>query len=180
MTCLLLAATRMSLFYLNRSKPMRNKRIIMTFIVIGLLAVLTLSVYASTSAHPTTPNIVGTWQMKIAPSETSPEGLEVLQTFFADGNYMETINIGASSTSHGVWMGAGNNYLYTFQVFSYDEQGNYSGTRTIHGTIRMDGPDHLIGNGSADIIDPEGKVTKNAFSAPWEATRMEVELPEMP
>ncbi len=159
---------------------MRNKRIIITFIVSGLLAVLTLSGYASTSAHPTTPNIVGTWKMHIAPSETSPEGLEVLQTFFADGNYMETINISASSTSHGVWMGSGNNYLYTFQVFSYDEQGNYSGKRIVRGTIRMDGPDRLIGNGSADVIDVEGKVAKNAFSAPWEATRMEVELPEMP
>jgi hypothetical protein len=159
---------------------MRTKRYLIMFSILGLLAVLTLSVYASTSAHPATPNIVGTWKMNIAPSETSPEELEVLQTFFADGNYMETINIGASSTSHGVWMGSGNNYLYTFQVFSYDEQGNYSGRRIIRGTIRMDGPDHLTGNGSADVVDAEGKVTKNAFSAPWEATRMEVELPEMP
>lgn len=158
---------------------MRTKRLMIMFTVLGLLAVLTASVYASSSAHATTPNIVGTWKMNIAPSETSPEGLEVLQTFFADGNYMETINIAASSTSHGVWMGSGNTYLYSFHVFSYDEQGNYSGTRIIRGTIRMDGPDHLIGNGSADIIDAQGKVTKNAFSAPWEATRMEIELPEL-
>jgi hypothetical protein len=158
---------------------MRNKRISIPFIVIGLLAILTLSIYVSTSAHATTPGIVGTWKMKIAPSETSPEGLEVLQTFFADGNYMETINIAASSTSHGVWMGSGNTYLYSFHVFSYDEQGNYSGRRIIRGTIRMDGPDHLIGNGSADVIDAQGQVIENAFSAPWEATRMEVELPEL-
>ncbi len=157
---------------------MRTKQIMIMVTVLGLLAVLTASVYASSSAHATTPNIVGTWTMKIAPSKTSPEGLEVLQTFFADGNYMETINIAASSTSHGVWMGSGNTYLYSFHVFSYDEQGNYNGTRIIRGTIRMDGPDHLIGNGSADVIDAQGKVTKNAFSAPWEATRMEVELPE--
>ena len=156
---------------------MRNKRIFTTVIMIAVLAVLTTTAYAATSAHPATPNIVGTWKMSIAPSECSPEGLEVLQTFFADGNYMETINISASSTSHGLWMGSGNTYLYTFQVFSYDEKGAYAGRRIIHGTIRMDGPDHLTGSGSADIIDPEGKVTKNAFSAPWEATRMEVELP---
>jgi hypothetical protein len=158
---------------------MRTKRLAIMFAVLGMLVALTLSVYASTSAHPATPSIVGTWKMNIAPSETSPEGLEVLQTYFADGNYMETINIGASSTSHGVWMGSGNTYLYTFHVFSYDEQGNYSGRRIIRGTIRMDGPDHLIGNASADVVDVEGKVTKNAFSAPWEATRMEVELPEL-
>ena len=156
---------------------MRTKRIFTILIVIGLLTALTTTIYASSSAHPATPNIVGTWKMKIAPSKTSPEGLEVLQTFFADGNYMETINISASTSSHGVWMGSGNTYLYTFHVFSFDAKGNYAGRRIIHGTIRMDGPDHRTGNGSADIIDPEGKVTKNAFSAPWEATRMEVELP---
>lgn len=158
-------------------KFMRNKRIFTTFIVVGLLAVLTTTAYTTTNAHPATPNIVGTWQMSIAASETSPEGLEVLMTFFADGNYMETINIDASSTSHGVWMGSGNTYLYTFHVFSYDEKGVYAGRRIIRGKIRMDGPDHLTGMGSADIIAPDGKVTENAFSAPIEATRMEVELP---
>lgn len=156
---------------------MRNKRIFTTVIMIAVLAVLTTTAYAATSAHPATPSIVGTWQMSIAPSESSPEGLEVLQTFFADGNYMETINISASSTSHGVWMGSGNTYLYTFHVFSYDEKGNYAGRRIIRGSIRLDGPDHLTGNGTADIVAPDGKVTKHAFSAPFEATRMEVELP---
>ena len=127
-----------------RSNSIGFLRWLMAFMVICLLPVLTLSLYASTSAHPATPNIIGTWKMQIAPSETSPEGLEVLPTFFADGNYMETINIDASSTSHGIWMGSGKNYLYTFQVFCYDEQGNYSVTRFFRGTIRMDGPDHLI------------------------------------
>jgi hypothetical protein len=77
---------------------MRNKRSFTILIVIGLLAVLTTTAYAATSAHPATPSIVGTWKMSIAPSESSPEGLEVLQTFFADGNYMETINIIANRT----------------------------------------------------------------------------------
>jgi hypothetical protein len=156
---------------------MRNKRIFTTLTVIGLLAVLVTARYATTSAHPATPTIVGTWKMTIAPSETSPEGLEVLMTFFADGNYMETINIGPSTTAHGVWMGSGNIYLYTFHVFSFDEQGKYAGRRIIRGQIRLDGSDHLTGMGSADIIAPDGKVTENAFSAPIEATRMEVELP---
>ena len=159
------------------NKFMRNKQIFTTLIIIGLLAVLTTTAYATTNAHPATPNIVGTWKMSIAPSETSPEGLEVLQTFFADGNYMETINIGASTTAHGVWIGSGNTYLLTFHVFSFDEKGNYAGRRIIHSTIRMDGPDHITGMGTADVIAPDGKVTKNAFSAPSESTRLEVELP---
>ncbi|HRJ40383.1 MAG: hypothetical protein KJZ86_01190 [Caldilineaceae bacterium] len=122
-------------------------------------------------------SIVGTWKMSIAPSESSPEGLEVLQTFFADGNYLETINISALSSSHGVWMGSGNTYLYTFRVFSYDEAGKYSGTRVIRGKVQMDGPDRFTGAGAADIITPDGQVIQNAFSAPIEATRLQVELP---
>ena len=121
--------------------------------------------------------IVGTWKMSIAPSESSPEGLEVLQTFFADGNYLETININACSSSHGVWMGSGSTYFYTFHLFTYDEAGKYSGKRIVRGKIQMDGPDRITGVGAADIITPDGKVIKNAFSAPFEATRMEVELP---
>lgn len=156
---------------------MRNKRIFTALFAIGLLAAVATSVYASTSAYSATPNIVGTWKMKIAPSKTSPEGLEVLQTFFADGNYMETINIGASTTSHGVWMGSGNTYLYSFHVFNFDEKGNYAQRRIIHSRVRLDGPDHLTGNASADVIDRTGKVTKNVFSVSFEATRMEVELP---
>jgi hypothetical protein len=122
-------------------------------------------------------NIVGIWKMSIAPSETSPEGLEVLQTFFADGTYMETININASTSSHGVWMGSGNTYLYTFHLFTYDEQGKYNGKRIIRGKVQMDGPDRITGVGLADIITPDGQLIKNAFSAPFEATRMEIELP---
>jgi hypothetical protein len=156
---------------------MRNKRIFSILTVLGLLAALTAAVYATTSAHPATPNIVGTWKMAIAPSDTSPEGLEVLQTFFADGNYMETINIGASTTAHGVWIGSGNTYLYTFHVFNFDEKGAYSERRIIRGSIRMDGPDHFTGQARADIITPDGNVIEDAFSVTIEATRMEVDLP---
>ena len=156
---------------------MRNKRIFIILSVIGLLLALTTTVYATTSAHPAGPNIVGTWKLAIAPSETSPEGLEVLQTFFADGNYLETINIDASTTAHGVWIGSGNTYLYTFHVFTFDEKGAFAGRRIIRGTLRMDGPDHFTGQAKADIITPDGEVIEDAFSVVTEATRMEPELP---
>jgi hypothetical protein len=142
---------------------------------------LPTSVHAANSDYPSTPNIVGTWNMIIPKTNTSPEGLEVLMTFFADGNYMETINnLNAGSTAHGVWRGSGNTYLYNFQTFIFDEKGNSSGKRIIRASIRMDGPDHITGSGAADVIDVDGKVTKNAFIAAIDATRMEVELPQIP
>src|SRR4051794_10811118 len=160
---------------------MRNKRIITILTVIGLLVVLTTSVvYASTGFYSSSPDIVGTWKLNIAPSETSPEGLQVLQTFFADGNYLETINIDASTIGHGVWMGSGKTYFYTFQTFNYDAEGKANGGRIIRATLQMDSPDHFTGKAEADVFDLDGKVTKNAFSVTTEATRMEIALPAMP
>jgi len=123
------------------------------------------------------PSLVGTWKMKLAPSAKGPELSETLQTFFADGNFLETNNnLKVSSIGHGVWMGAGNTYVYSWQCFTFEEQGNYNGKRVIHGRIQMDGPDHYNGHGSADVIDLTGKVTKNVFAADVEGTRMQVEL----
>ena len=157
---------------------MRNKRIFTIPIVIGLLAVLATTAFAATRNHSASPTVVGTWKMMIAKTATSPETNETMQTFFADGNYLETNNnIKAGSTGHGVWIGSNNNYFYTFQVFTSDEKGNYTGKRIIRGAIHMDGPDHFTGKASADVVDLAGKVTKNAFSATFEATRMEVESP---
>jgi hypothetical protein len=157
---------------------MRNKRIFTIPIVIGLLAVLATTAFAATRNYQASPTIVGTWNMTIPKTATSPETNETMQTFFADGNYLETNNnIKAGSTGQGVWIGAGNTYISTFQVFTFDAQGNYNGKRIITAKIRMDGPDHYTGIGSADVVDLAGKVTKNAFSGNFEATRMEVQLP---
>lgn len=159
---------------------MRSKRFLILFTVLGLLAVLTTAAYAKTSAQGSTPSLVGTWKMTLDPSATAPETNETMQTFFADGNYLETNNnIQAGSTGHGVWIGAGNNYLYTFQVFTSDENGQYTGKRVINASIHMDGPDHYTGKASADVIDVDGNVTQNVFSATFSGTRMEVELPEL-
>lgn len=157
---------------------MRNKRIFTILTVIGLLVALTTTVYATTSAHPATPSLVGTWKMTIPTTANGPELTEALQTFFADGNFIETNNDSrAGSLAHGVWIGTGTIYLNTFQVFTFDAQGKYSGKRTIHSSIKMDGDDHYTAKFVTDSIDLAGKVTKNVFAGSLEATRMEPELP---
>jgi hypothetical protein len=146
--------------------------------LVGLLALLTTTAFATSSSHPVSPTIVGAWMMTIPKTATSPETNETMQTFFADGNYIETNNNSkAGSTGHGIWMGSNNTYMYTFQVFTSDAQGNYTGKRIVHGTIHMDDSDHFTGKGSADVVDAAGKVTKNVFSATFEGTRMEMQVP---
>ncbi len=157
---------------------MYNKRIHILLIVLGLLALLTTSAYATSNAQPASASLVGTWKMTIPQTANGPELTEALQTFFADGNFIETNNDPrAGSLAHGVWIGTGNVYLNTFQVFTFDEQGKYNGKRTIHSSIKMDGADHYTAQFVTDSIDLAGKVTKNVFAGSLEATRMEPELP---
>lgn len=154
---------------------MRNKRSFIILSVLGLLVALTTTVYATASAHPASPTIVGTWQITIPKSEGNPEAFESFHTFFADGNWVEFNSFG--ETGHGVWMGADNTYLLTFGNFAFDEKGKHSGGQTVHSSIRMDGTDHLTAQWVVDTIDSAGKVTKKAYYGTFEGTRMEVALP---
>lgn len=91
---------------------MRTKRLAIMFAVLGLLVALTTTAYATSSAKDSTPSLLGTWKMTIPTTGTSLELTEALQTYFADGNYIETNNNpSAGSTGHGVWIGSGNTYL---------------------------------------------------------------------
>src|SRR5215213_6108078 len=105
---------------------MRNKRIFTLCLVIGLLVVLTMTAYATSSAHPATPALVGTWNTTIPQSEHNPRPtFEAFLTFFADGNMVEANTGDPAFTvpAHGVWIGSGNTYLVTFEAFNFDDQG---------------------------------------------------------
>ncbi len=159
---------------------MQFKRIFTTLMVISLLTVLTTTVYATSSAHPATPTLVGTWKNTVPESEGNPRPtFEALLTFFADGNMVEvnSMNPTASVPAHGVWIGAGNTYLLTFETFTFDEQGQSNGRIRAHLSIKMDDANHFTATYTADAIDLEGQVTENVVFGLSEATRMEVELP---
>jgi hypothetical protein len=143
--------------------------------VLGLLAALTTTVYASNSSHPSTPNLVGTWRITIPQSEGNPETFEAFHTFFADGNWVE-VN-GFKESNHGVWMGSANTYLLTFEGFTFDEQGKHNGKNQVRASIKMESADHLTAQWVLDSIDLEGGVTEKAFFGTFEGTRMEVALP---
>jgi len=155
---------------------MRTKRIYILFLVVGLLAALSTTVYAATSSHSATPTIVGVWDTKI--SVPSLEGsVDALYTFSADGNFLD-IN-STRETNPGVWIGAGNTYVVTFYAFGYDEQGQYNLKAKVRASIRMNGADQYTGQGITDVYDLEGKLVEHPWSGPFEitGTRVEVELP---
>ena len=163
-----------------RNKFMHNKRIFTILIVIGLLAVLTTTAYATTNAHPAAPSIVGTWKTTVPQSEGNPRPtFEALLTFFADGNFVETnsMNPALGGPAHGIWIGANNTYLVTFETFTFDDQGTSTGKIKAHLSIKMTDANHFTTTYTADAIDPAGKVTKKVVYGPAESTRLEVELP---
>ncbi len=155
---------------------MGNKRIFTILTVIGLLAALTTTVYAATSSRPSTPDIVGVWNVAIK-IDAVPEGFEGHYTFFADGNFIDANSF--KETNPGNWMGTGNAYVVTFWGFLFDEKGQLNGKAKVRASIRMDDDDHFTGQGVTDTYDLTGKVTKNPFAGPFKfkGTRMQVELP---
>ena len=155
---------------------MRNKRIYILFLVVGLLVALSTTVYAATNYHTATPSIVGVWDTKI--TVPSLEGsVDALYTFSADGNFLDINSV--RETNPGVWIGAGNTYVVTFYAFNYDEQGQYNLKGKVRASIRMNGADQYTGQGVTDVYDLEGNVIEHPWSGPFEitGTRVEVELP---
>jgi hypothetical protein len=153
---------------------MRTKQILILITMIGLLTLLTTSAYAATNFHPSTPSLVGTWQVTIK-GDSVPQAAETFQTYFADGNFVEFNSFG--ETSHGVWFGSGNTYMTSFWGFTFDADGAYTGKQRVRAAIKMDGADHLTAEWVYDTIDLEGKVTEMVDTGTFEGTRMEVELP---
>jgi hypothetical protein len=158
----------------------RNKRIFTILLIIGLLAVLTTTVYATGSYHPAAPAIVGTWKTIIPQSAGNPRPtFESMMTFFADGNMLEanSTNPALAAPAHGVWIGSGSTYLLTFEAFNFDEHGKHTGKIQAHLSIKLDSSDHFTATYTADVIDLAGKVTKNVVHGTSDSTRMEVVLP---
>jgi len=159
---------------------MRNRRIKTTLIGLGLLAVLSTTLYGAASAHHAKPSIVGTWEVTIPTSAGNPRPtFYALLTFFADGNFIEgnSSNPAVTTPAHGVWVGSGGSYRLTFETFTFDAQGVYTGRVKAYITITMDSADHINISYTADLIDPAGNVTKNVLYGPADGTRLKVERP---
>jgi hypothetical protein len=157
---------------------MRNKPIFTTLITLGLLAVLSTTLYGAASAHHAKPSIVGTWEVTIPTSVGNPRPtFYALLTFFADGNFIEgnSGNPAVTTPAHGVWVGSDGTYRLIFETFTFDAQGTYTGRVKAHLKIKMDGANHFNATYTADLIDLAGNVTKNVLYGPAEGTRLKLE-----
>src|SRR5215470_15497497 len=159
---------------------MRSKRIFTTLITLGSLALLITTLIGAASAHHAKRNIVGTWEVTVPTAAGNPRPtFYALLTFFADGNFIEgnSGNPAVTTPAHGVWVGSGGNYRLTFETFTFDAQGTYTGRVKAYITITMDSADHINISYTADLIDPAGNVTKNVLYGPADGTRLKLEQP---
>lgn len=70
-------------------------------------------------------------------SDGNPDPAETLQTFFADGNFVETTSLlgqGGEGPDHGIWMGSGDTYYWAAQLFLFDKAtGAHTGRLRVRG-----------------------------------------------
>ena len=162
---------------------MRTRQLAITIVALILLLAVTTSTYAATARHPAQPGIVGTWNVVMPGSDGNPDPAETLQTFFADGNFVETTSLlgqGGEGPDHGIWMGSGDTYYWAAQLFLFDKAtGAHTGRLRVRATVKLDDANHFTARGVADIIDLEGNETRNIMGTPFDftGTRMELQLP---
>lgn len=139
-----------------------------------------MTAFSAASVQAATPTLVGTWNTTIPQSQGNPRPtFESMMTITADGNMVETntSNPATNTPAHGVWIRSNNNYLMTFEAYTFDDKGINTGKIRAHLTIKMDGPDHFTATYTADLFDLAGEVTKKVVYGTSDSTRMKVERP---
>ena len=122
-------------------------------------------------------SLVGSWKLNIARSQAGLPPFLALHTYFADGTMTETTSIQGKSTEgpgHGVWHNAGEEFASAFELFSFDQSGEYAATVRVRVTIRLDGPDQIRGETAVDVFPPESEPQLNVDFAPFVGTRIKL------
>jgi hypothetical protein len=130
--------------------------ICLTVAAVGALVVLQGPTVSLASEHQE-PALSGTWLQTL----TFPDApsFQTLDSYTADGVFVETASIDLtpatlSGPTHGAWIRTGDHsYRCTARAFSFDPQGNPSGTYIINQSLTIDDKgDRYSGSGSVEII----------------------------
>jgi hypothetical protein len=121
--------------------------------------------------------LVGSWKLSIARSQAGLPPFLALHTYSADGTMTETTSVLGKATEgpgHGIWHSVGEKFISAFELFSFDESGEYVATVRVRATIRLDGSDQIRGETAVDIFPPDGEPQLNADSAPFVGKRIKL------
>jgi hypothetical protein len=126
-----------------------------------------------------TAKIVGTWLITVPDAPDAP-GFKALQTFHENGTFTETSDLlgqGVEGPAHGAWSGKKNDYRLSFQLFTFDEDGNPSVRIQVRCTIRIVNENTLQATTTVDIIEPDGNIIPAVGGGPFTGVRLPV-VPE--
>ena len=123
--------------------------------------------------------LVGTWLVDISESDGGLPPFQALQTFHADGTFVETSSLlggGEEGPAHGVWHRINNNnYALTFYLFVFDENGDAAGMVRVRAAVHLIDNDRLSGDTAVDFIEPDGTIIPDIDGGPFMGTRLRVE-----
>lgn len=123
-------------------------------------------------------NIVGTWNVRIPASDGGGAPFEALQTFGADGTFIETSSLlgtGGEGPAHGAWFRTVGGFTLSFELFVFDPAtGESVGRVRVRNYIVI--PDRRSNNffsyQAVDFIEPDGNVIPNIDTGTFSATRL--------
>ena len=152
----------------HRKHGSQYRRFIAFAIVVSLMTVQAAS-GASTSNEKQT--LTGNWVVTVTrtnPPPGVPPTFLSLQTYFADGSFLEESNTPAMfvgrGLAHGDWEKIGQRqFTRSFLFFRFDASRNFIGTQTSTATITLseDGQT-LEGEGDIEIFDADGNLILTA------------------
>lgn len=123
-------------------------------------------------------DLVGTWNCYIPASDGGGLPFEALQTFNADGTFVETSSLlgtGTEGPAHGVWQRTLGGFVLTFELFVFDPMSGESVSRVrVRNLIRINNrnKDRFVSYQVVDFIEPDGNLIEGIDSGIFTGDRM--------
>ena len=148
------------------------------------LAILAVSL-AAPSAKAQSGEITGSWHFTLFQTVVQPNGqFEALATFTQDGSFIGTaqqdeIPIGpAEGPAHGSWQRRASKFVVTFLSILRQPDASLFGFLKVNMTLTLDPQTgQLIGDWSAQPLDPDGNAIGSPIGGNLKAKRILVDTP---
>lgn len=124
--------------------------------------------------------LVGTWLCDVPADTGGGIAFEALHTFGYNGTFVETSNLLgalAEGPAHGAWSADGSDYLLTFQVFVFDEDGAPAGRVRVRNRLHVISNKTFESDSTVDVILPDGSEIPNVGGGPYECERLRIKAP---
>lgn len=153
---------------------MKSNKFMFTILVIGLMAVFSMTASAQKSLiqdknsdlYEQRENLIlGSWKLVVTPQDVpgSPP-FDHISTFAAGGGYVESSNINLgfptiATSGHGTWKYVGGRKVaFNYLKFFFDLGGNFIGTLQVEGNYVLTSSDSVEGIARGTFTDPAGNV----------------------